>query len=292
MLSIDDYREIIKFLKGKNWATQISTDDIDEIIKIERKKTLETVNNLVKKDDKDLSVILYKIDFNKHQSIYTIEVPPEVKEVKVTAIAEATNAKVEVTGADNLEENNNKIIINVTAENNEVKKYIMSNNNNYMGMNYGMNYQNINQVNIYDCFNYYQNHNEITGYCDLCGLNDAKINMITKIFTLPNILMIIFNRGKGLQYKIKIIFDEILDLSNIVMNAKEKYELLSVVKHLGDSSASGHFIAYCRSPFSNNQNQNRWFCYNDETVVPVNDFKNSIVDTGDTYILFYQKKEQ
>ena len=75
---------------------------------------------------KELTIEGYKIDFNKHQSIYTIEVPPEVKEVKVTAIAEATNAKVEVTGADNLEENNNKIIINVTAENNEVKKYIIN----------------------------------------------------------------------------------------------------------------------------------------------------------------------
>ena len=64
MLSIGDYKEIIKFLKGKNWAGQISTDDIDEIIKFERKKTLDTVNNLVKKDDEDLSVILYKIDFN------------------------------------------------------------------------------------------------------------------------------------------------------------------------------------------------------------------------------------
>jgi len=64
MLSIDDYKEIIKFLKGKNWAGQISTEDIDEIIKFERKKTLETVNNLIKKDDEDLNVILYKIDFN------------------------------------------------------------------------------------------------------------------------------------------------------------------------------------------------------------------------------------
>ena len=66
-----------------------------------------------------------KIDFNKHQSIYSIEVPNEVRELKVNAIAEASTSKVEITGADNLEENN-KVIITVTAENQEQKKYIVN----------------------------------------------------------------------------------------------------------------------------------------------------------------------
>lgn len=74
---------------------------------------------------KTLEIEGYSIDFMKHQSIYSIEVPVEVREVKVNAVAEATNAKVEIIGADNLEENN-KIIINVTAENGEVKKYIVN----------------------------------------------------------------------------------------------------------------------------------------------------------------------
>ena len=74
---------------------------------------------------KELTIEGYKIDFNKHQSIYSIEVPVEVKELKVNAIPEATNASVEVIGADNLEENN-KIIITVTAENKEEKKYIVN----------------------------------------------------------------------------------------------------------------------------------------------------------------------
>lgn len=75
---------------------------------------------------KTLEIEGYNIDFVKHQSIYSIEVPVEVRDLKVNAIAEATNAKVEIVGADNLEENNNKIIITVTAENGEEKKYIIN----------------------------------------------------------------------------------------------------------------------------------------------------------------------
>ena len=74
---------------------------------------------------KTLEIEGYRIDFNKHQSIYSIEVPVEVKEVKVNAVAESTKATVKISGADNLEENN-KIIITVTAENKEEKKYIIN----------------------------------------------------------------------------------------------------------------------------------------------------------------------
>ena len=33
-----------------------------------------------------------------------------------------------------------------------------------------------------------------------------------------------------------------------------------------------------------------WYCYNDQTVVQVNNWQD-IVDKGDTYILFYELKE-
>ena len=62
----------------------------------------------------------------------------------------------------------------------------------------------------------------------------------------------------------------------------------SMIKHLGDNSATGHFIAYCRCPIP--KFHNCWYCYNDKTVVEVNDWK-SIHDAGDTYILFYQLKK-
>ena len=74
---------------------------------------------------KELTIEGYKLDFNAHQFIYSIEVPIEVKELKVNAVPSSSKAKVEITGADNLEENN-KLIINVTAENGEEQKYIVN----------------------------------------------------------------------------------------------------------------------------------------------------------------------
>ena len=170
----------------------------------------------------------------------------------------------------------------------EVRKYVMSTNN-YIALNMGMNYQNIKEVNLYNCFNYYQAQNEIVGYCEKCGLDNVKITMKNQIYSPPYILMIIFNRGQGLQYNIKINFDELLDLRKMIMNNDQIYELQSVIKHLGDNSASGHFIAYCRSPLPNFHSL--WFCYNDETVVQVNNWKD-ITETGVTYILFYQLKKK
>ena len=163
----------------------------------------------------------------------------------------------------------------------EVRKHVALKNN------MGMYYQNINEVNILDCFYYGQKQNDLDGYCDRCQSDNAKILNVTQIFSSPNVLMIIFNRGKGLQFNIKINFSEILDLSKIVIINNPIYELQGVIKHLGDSSASGHFIAYCRSPIP--KFHNCWYCYNDQTVVEIKDLK-SIHDVGDTYILFYQLK--
>ena len=201
---------------------------------------------------------------------------------------------------NNIKRGVNQLLIKYNYENffylefplEKVRNFVMmQNNNNNIGMNFPMNYQNLGQVNIYQCFYYFQSQNEISGYCDKCGLDEAKLLNNTKIYSSPVILILIFNRGKGLQFNIKINFPEILDLSQVILNEnKEKiiYELQSVVKHLGDNSSSGHFIAYCRSPIPNFHNC--WFCYNDETVVQTNNW-NDIHDIGNTYILFYQLKQ-
>ena len=148
------------------------------------------------------------------------------------------------------------------------------------------NYQNINEVNIYDCFNYYQKLSTIVGYCEKCNRDDVQISSQNLIFSPPPILILIFNRGKGIQYHIKINFPYILNLTNISINFTDKtYELQGVVKHFGDNSASGHFIAYSRTAVPSLHNN--WYCFKDQTVVPVNNW-NDIVNNGDTYILFYE----
>ena len=161
----------------------------------------------------------------------------------------------------------------------EIRKFKVQNNNT------GINYQNINEINIFDCFNYYQKQNDINGYCEKCGANNAKINTVTQIFCGPNILMIIFIRPKDMQFKIQINFPEYLDLRQTILNCNKIYELQSVVKKLGDNSTSQHFISYCRSPIP--KFHKYWFCYNDKIVSQENNW-NTIHDNGETYILFYQ----
>ena len=64
----------------------------------------------------------------------------------------------------------------------------------------------------------------------------------------------------------------------------------SVITHIGDSSMSGHFIAYCKSPVDQ-----RWYCYNDVIVSECKN-KTNIFGTNNSnsipYILFYQKKKR
>jgi ubiquitin C-terminal hydrolase len=162
----------------------------------------------------------------------------------------------------------------------EVRKH-MANLNNMSAY-----YQTINQVSLLDCFNYHQKVNTMMGYCEKCKIDNAQINSQNFIYSPSSILMIIFNRGQGLQYKIKVNFPQQLDITNIVINhGNQHYDLRGVVKHFGESGSSGHFIAYSRSAVPSYNNQ--WYCFNDDTVVEVYDF-NEIVEKGDTYILFYE----
>ena len=176
----------------------------------------------------------------------------------------------------------NYFFINFPLE--EVRKYIVSNQMLYMKyMNMGINPNK--EVFLVDCFDYYQKDDPIIGYCDRCNNDNAQIITRTKLFTLPIYLIILLNRGTGIQFNIKLDFPEILSSNGIAINPSGNYLLYGVVKHFGDSSSSGHFAAYCRSPIDN-----QWYFYNDSIVTPINENeKGRIQDVGLTYILFYRK---
>ena len=65
---------------------------------------------------------------------------------------------------------------------------------------------------------------------------------------------------------------------------KGKYYLISLVVHLGESSMSGHFMAYCRM-----DKDSKWYCYNDAYVSECEDFE-EIIKKGTPYILFYHQE--
>ena len=176
---------------------------------------------------------------------------------------------------------NNVNIINIMNINN----FNMANNN--------MKLQKLNNniVDIYDCFNFNQKVDKFVGkdqiYCNYCQcLTDA--NYMTYLTTSPKILILLLNRGVGIQFKIKLEFTTELDISPYVMlgNNCRKYKLIGVITHLGESGASGHFIAHCLSPADK-----KWYTYNDDIVSECVDFKKNIIDLGMPYLLFYQRSD-
>ena len=146
-----------------------------------------------------------------------------------------------------------------------------------------------NKVNIFDCFDYNQKEENFCGenamYCNDCNMQLPTIYQ-TLLYSAPEILILVLNRGAGIQFKIQLEFYEEINLSNYI---HEKgpiiYDLISVVTHMGESGSNGHFIATCKSPIDNN-----WYQYNDDLVFKINNFKSQILDYAMPYILFYQKR--
>ena len=75
---------------------------------------------------KELEVEGYTLNFDKYKKIYTIEVPEEVNSLNVKAATEDKGATFTIKGADNLEENNNKVVVEVTAADGDKKTYVVN----------------------------------------------------------------------------------------------------------------------------------------------------------------------
>jgi hypothetical protein len=147
-------------------------------------------------------------------------------------------------------------------------------------------------VTLYDCFENYQEPEMLFGsnqiYCNSCNrLSNAQT--ANKIYTSPEVLTIILNRGKGIQFDVNFEYPLSLDIDKYIIDKSKgnnKYELICVLTHLGPSGMSGHFIAFCKSPVDN-----QWYCYNDANVSICNDprYQNNNEIEGIPYVLFYQK---
>ena len=172
----------------------------------------------------------------------------------------------------------------------KVRQFLINNNNYELGY-----------VSLYDCFMQYKSKEIMTGenkmYCNKCNIN-SDFSMSNIIFKHPEILIIILNRGKGLEFQVPFKYPKSFDLKDFINmnknndnyknNEKIEFELISVITHIGDSSMSGHFIACCKSPVDN-----EWYCYNDAIVSECKDPIN-IFGTNNTssvpYVLIYQYK--
>ena len=148
-----------------------------------------------------------------------------------------------------------------------------------------MNYQN-NFVNIEDCFRYNEKQDFYPSfYCNKCRQLCPAYNQSKIIYSPPN-LIVNLNRGKGLQFNIKIGFKEYLEIRNYVYanDSPHLYELTGVICHIGSNDMGGHFIAFCKNYINNNS---QWYKYNDGMVTP-SSFQEAS-NFGMHYVLFYSK---
>ena len=140
-------------------------------------------------------------------------------------------------------------------------------------------------ITIKDCFEYNQRSKHIIGqnkiFCDKCKQMEESASF-TSLITGPKVLIINLNRGKGLQFDVKLDLDEIIDINEFIYfkNTPNKYQLIGVVTHFGQPGKSGHYIAICKSFVDNN-----WYKY-DDSIVTLSNFQEAKT-LGIPCVLFY-----
>ena len=162
--------------------------------------------------------------------------------------------------------------------------------------------QQFSHVTLENCFQQYISAELLSGlnklYCNNCSQDSDAISY-NVIYRHSKVLIIILNRGQGLEFNVPFAYPKEIEINNFInMNDnknyenKEKkivYELISVITHMGGSNMSGHFISCAKSPVNK-----KWYIYNDAIVYecenPLNIFGNNTTSSI-PYVLFYQLKE-
>ena len=142
-------------------------------------------------------------------------------------------------------------------------------------------FKNYNNVNIYDCFDYYEKQDSYPSfYCNYCKQNCQAVQQ-TLLLNPPKNIIINLNHGKGIQFKVNIVFEEYLNIIKYIYSKDIfYYELTGVICHFDSNDMGGHFIAFCK-----NSNNCEWYKYNDQNVTKSS--FNEVKQSGLSYVLFY-----
>ena len=151
---------------------------------------------------------------------------------------------------------------------------------------------NNNRISLYECF--YNNQTSFIPEGEknkLCQNCQTKSDFIftTNIFSSPNILILILNRGKGNVCNVKLDFSEIIDITQFVQQKdcpQLIYNLYGVISQIGQSGSNEHYIASCKNPIDN-----KWYRYNYNFVIPISDIQKEVIDYGNAFVLFYEKSK-
>ena len=156
-----------------------------------------------------------------------------------------------------------------------------------------VNPQGFGAVTLYDCFDQNEQIEMLEGanqiYCNSCRQN-SNATSSNKLYTCPEVLTIILNRGKGLEFEVEFSFPMTISIEKYITDktCDPNYELIGVLTHHGPSGMAGHFVAYCKSPMDNN-----WYFYNDAVVTPCQgNVESEMQSNGIPYILYYQRRQK
>ena len=138
-------------------------------------------------------------------------------------------------------------------------------------------------INFDNCFQYLSKSETFSDtYCQKCGRTGIS-QYSEVIYSMPNYLIIILNRGKGNIFNCNVQIPETFNPCNYVEKEKNNnFNLIGIVSHFGESGMGGHFIAFCKHNIDG-----KWRCFNDSIVT---ECQNDYLKKGTPYILFYQKQ--
>ena len=141
------------------------------------------------------------------------------------------------------------------------------------------------KVDILDCFKLDEKPNLFIGnnqiYCGKCNTSrDGK--SINKICISPKIMIIFLDRGLNNRFMCDVDFPEELDINDYLETKGNKYKLIGVIEHLGQSGETGHFIANCK------HFNGEWYIFSDSSIYPT---KNNYNKYGIPYLLFYRRED-
>ena len=141
------------------------------------------------------------------------------------------------------------------------------------------------KVDILECFKLEEKPTLFVGnnqiYCSKCNSSrDGK--SINKVCIAPKIMILFLDRGLNNRFMCDVDFPEELDINNYLETKGNKYKLIGVIEHLGQSGESGHFIANCK------HFNNEWYIFSDSSIYPT---KNKYNKYGTPYLLFYRRED-
>ena len=153
-----------------------------------------------------------------------------------------------------------------------------------------------NNINIYDCLNFYESPKiaEPNGKtCEKCG-NKEEFLITSKIKKCQNNLLILLNKNFNQEEDIKFELNEILEMKRFVKDNNENKEELNYYLYaiiclniaFEENKNKIHHVAFCKSPVDS-----LWYKYDDNIVEPINNLENEVEKIGTPVALFYQKCE-